>query len=34
MLIDYFNSYARAFSLGIAVHIKIMREHLLVFTGL
>jgi hypothetical protein len=34
MLIDYFNGCARARSLGIAVQIKIMREPLLVFTGL
>jgi hypothetical protein len=34
MWIDYFNGYARACSLGIAAQIKIMRESLLVFTGL
>jgi hypothetical protein len=34
MLIDYFNSYARAHSLGFAAQIKIMREPSLVFTGL
>jgi hypothetical protein len=34
MLIDYFNGYARARSLGIAAQIKIMRESSLVFTGL
>jgi hypothetical protein len=35
MLIDYFNGYACACSLGIATHkIKIMREPSLVFTGL
>jgi hypothetical protein len=34
MLIDYFNGYARARSLGIAAQIKIMGEPSLVFTGL
>jgi hypothetical protein len=34
MLIDYFNGYARAHSLGIAAQIKIMGEPSLVFTGL
>jgi hypothetical protein len=34
MLIDYFNGYACARSLGIAAQIKIMGEPLLVFTGL
>jgi hypothetical protein len=34
MLIDYFNGYARACSLGIAAQIKIMVEPSLVFTGL
>jgi hypothetical protein len=34
MWIDYFNSCARARSLGIAAQIKIMREPPLVFTGL
>jgi hypothetical protein len=33
MLIDYFNGYARARSLGIAAQIKIMGEPSLVFTG-
>jgi hypothetical protein len=32
MLIDYFNDYARARSLGIAAQIKIMGEPSLVFT--
>jgi hypothetical protein len=34
MLIDYFNSCARARSLGIAAQIKIMGEPSLVFIGL
>jgi hypothetical protein len=34
MLIDYFNGYARARSLGIAAPIKIMGEPSSVFTGL
>jgi hypothetical protein len=34
MLIDYFNGYARACSLGIAAPIKIMEEPSSVFTGL
>jgi hypothetical protein len=33
MLIDYFNGYTRARSLGITAQIKIMRESSLVFTG-
>jgi hypothetical protein len=34
MVIDYFNSYMRAHSLGTVAQIKIMRESLLVFIGL
>jgi hypothetical protein len=34
MLIDYFNGYERARSLGTAAQIKIMGEPSLVFTGL
>jgi hypothetical protein len=34
MWIDYFNSCARARSLGIAAQIKIMGEPPLIFTGL
>jgi hypothetical protein len=34
MLIDYFNGYARARSLGTAAQIKIMGEPSLIFTGL
>jgi hypothetical protein len=34
MVIDYFNGYACARSLGIAAQIKIMGESLLVFLGL
>jgi hypothetical protein len=34
MVIDYFNGYARAHSLGTAAQIKIMGEPSLVFTGL
>jgi hypothetical protein len=34
MLIDYFNGYTRARSLGTATQIKIMGEPSLVFTGL
>jgi hypothetical protein len=34
MVIDYFNGYARARSLGIAAQIKIMGEPSLVFSGL
>jgi hypothetical protein len=34
MLIDYFNGYTRARSLGTAAQIKIMGEPSLVFTGL
>jgi hypothetical protein len=34
MLIDYFNSCARACSLSIAAQIKIIGGPLLVFTGL
>jgi hypothetical protein len=33
MVIDYFNGYARAYSLGIAAQIKIMGEPSLVFSG-
>jgi hypothetical protein len=34
MVIDYFNGYTRAHSLGIAAQIKIMGEPSLVFSGL
>jgi hypothetical protein len=34
MMIDYFNSYTHARSLGIAAQIKIMGEPSLVFSGL
>jgi hypothetical protein len=32
MLIDHFNEYARARSLGIDVQTKTMREHSMVFS--
>jgi hypothetical protein len=34
MVIDYFNGFMRACSLGTMTQIKIMGEPLLVFTGL
>jgi hypothetical protein len=34
MVIDYFNGYVRAHSLGIAAQIKIMGELSLVYSGL